>query len=921
MKIVRCLTDHRQNPVGFEMKSHGNPEGYPLFSWEVTNAVSKRASEIRIQIALDEEFLTIVHDTGSIKNYRKNSLLIPFEGEACTRYYWKVSVTTEADGTAESPVQYYETTKQEQEWQAHWIGCPELNTENPVFIKKIAVENDTDARLYICGLGVYEVYLNGTRCSDEYLAPGSTEYERWIQYQTYPLCLKQGENELRVSLGNGWYRGRFGLMGNKAIYGERFALICELIEFQSKKLLAVSDASWSVTLGRSIFNNLYDGEELGDPFDEEKLYPVSILEGLAPEITKKLTPRLSPPVRIHEVFDVAEVLHTPAGETVLDFGQNMAGFVRFDADERKGALIRLQYGEILQDGCFYRENLRSARAEFRYHGAGFHEKVQPHFTYYGFRYVKVEGLTRPAEDYHFQACALYSDLRSTGTLYTGHAKVNQLLSNISWGQKSNYVDVPTDCPQRDERLGWTADTQVFAGAACYLMDSYPFLEKYCRAIYETQLRFGYVTNTVPAFEDHQPTCAGWGDAAVLIPWTLYRFYGDVRILADQYQSMKQWVDSVYALDEQNGGSRLWKTTFGYGDWLARDNDDPAERMVGGTELTYVSSAYYYWSTSIVAEAAGILGLEEAAIYKSRAAEIKRAIQQEYFTPTGRLAVNTQTGYVLALNMKLCPEGTEQRVADDLHQKLTNCKMHLKTGFVGTAYIMKVLSEYGYHEDACRLLLNEDVPSWLYAVNMGATTLWERWDSLLPNGKVNGTDMNSFNHYASGAVAEWIYGYLAGIRQDDEIPGFAHAVIQPMPNRYLKELSCSYQSAAGTYESQWKFLPGKRIYIKVTIPFGASAKLILPYSTKSYELESGTYEYEYLREHDGTENINTDMPFSELRKLPEVQPILSAYFPDWADIPETFAGESIRSLAKLPYFQVEEQALDHIDREIRKYFMK
>ena len=919
LKIIQTRTNHIENPVGYKMKSAGNPKGYPLFSWEVAEAKAKSAKSIRIRIAEHAGMKPLVYDSGYLENYEKSWIRIPFESAPCTRYYWQVEVCTESDEPAFGDVSFYETGKEGPPWQAKWIGCAGLKTENPVFVRSFFMEEPADTRFYVCGLGIYELYVNGVRRTDEYFAPGCNEYDRWLQYQTYEIPLVHGKNEIAVSLGNGWYKGRFGLLGGQAVYGDSFCLIGELTEAKTGKLLLKTDGSWQVKAGNSIFNNFYDGEIYCESADSQCFYPVSIIPELQESKTQLLTERASVPVRIHETFGVQKVLHTPAGETVLDFGQNMAGFVRFHACEAPGAQIRLQYGEILQNGCFYRENLRSAKAEFVYHSIGKEEIAQPHFTFYGFRYVKVEGLSRPVGDYHFEACALYTDLRQTGSIKTGHGKINQLISNISWGQKGNYLEIPTDCPQRDERLGWTADTQVFAGAACYLRDSYPFLEKYCRDLAETQKKFGCVTNTIPAFDDTQVTSAGWGDAAVIIPWTLYQFYGDPQILSDQFESMKGWVDYIHKEDEKAGGSHIWNPAFGYGDWLARDHDNPSERMLGGTELAYVSTAYYYYSTNIVAKAAKILGREEAALYQTRAQEIRKAFQKEYFTLQGRLAVPTQTGYVLALYMGLCPDGYEKRVAADLHSKLENCQMNLKTGFIGTAYFMKVLSENGFHEDACRILLNDQVPGWLYAVNLGATTLWERWDSLLPDGSVNGTDMNSFNHYASGAVAEWMYAYLAGIHPLEEHPGFCHILCKPCPSRYLRELSCSYRSAAGTYKVGWKFLPKKKIALDITIPFGATATLELPYSKERYELAAGEYHFTYRRENDGTENINTFMPFTALRKIDEVKPILGKHFPGWEQIPETFAKESIRSLAKLPYFQVTEQALDRIDYEIREMY--
>lgn len=921
MKIIRCKTNQKYNPIGFLLKTESNPMGNPFLSWEVVDAKSHFAKCVQIIVSKKIDFTEIVYDSGTMDGYPKNCMRILLKPEPYTRYYWKVIVSTEQDGIVESDVQFFETGKGEDRWQASWIGCPELETENPVFSQDMVAEKEKNVRFYICGLGIYELYVNGQRCGEEYFAPGCNEYDKWLQYQTYELKLKQGNNHIQVSLGNGWYRGRFGLLGGKQLYGDQFALIGELWDMDTHELLVKTDETWKVEKGATVQNNFYDGEEQWESKRSGEQYSATVMTDLDEKKKTILTERLSLPVKIHEVFKPSAVIKTPKGETVIDFGQNMAGFVRFRADEDLDTVIHLQYGEVLQDGCFYRENLRSAKAEFIYHGTGKKETVQPHFTYYGFRYVKIEGLTKPFDEYEFEACALYSDLEQTGIMTTGNEKVNQLISNIAWGQKSNYVDIPTDCPQRDERLGWTGDTQVFAGAACFMRNSYSFLDKFCKDLYETQKKLGCIPNTIPAFDDKQPSCAAWADAAVIIPWTLYQFYGNEQILADQYESMKMWVDSVDEEVNKTNEHHIWKPSFGYGDWLARDHDNPSERMLGGTELAYVSTAYYYYSTSLVAKAAKVLKKVDWEKYEKRSLEIKQDFLNEYYSPTGRLAVNTQTAYILALYMGLYPEGKEERVARELHEKLENCQVYLKTGFVGTAYIMKVLSKYGYHEDACTLLLNEGVPSWLYAVNLGATTLWERWDSLLPDGKVNGTDMNSLNHYASGAVIEWMYQYLAGICPVEEYPGFSHIECRPNPCRALKTMCCKYDSAAGTYRVEWEFLPEKKMKVKVAVPFGATASLDLPYSDMKYELEAGEYTYIYRRENDGTEHINTFMPFSALRKVEEVKPILQELFPGYEGIPETFAKESIRSLAKLPYFDIQEDTLDEIDSRIIDVFEK
>ena len=481
---------------------------------------------------------------------------------------------------------------------------------------------------------------------NEYLTPGCTDYNRWIQYQTYEVQIRNGQHKLEVFLADGWYKGRFGLDHAVNNYGDQHKMILELVmqDAQGGEDKILSDESWKVRAGDVIFSNIYDGETFVPTSDHTEFYEAEILEGP----TERLTARYGQPVIVKEEIRPVGIIHTPAGETVIDMGQNMAGFLRFSVDEPRGVKIHMQFGEVLQDGNFYRDNLRTAKAEFTYISDGIAKDVQPHFTYYGFRYVKVEGFTKEISAEQFTGCVLYSDLEQTGWITTSNDKVNQLIQNAMWGQKSNYVDIPTDCPQRDERMGWTADTQVFSGTACFNMDSYNFLRKFSHDLFETQQEYGHVTSVIPAFHENGPTCSVWGDAATIIPWNLYLYYGDINILKEQFDSMRQWVDYIKGIDEATGGRRRWDVGFHFGDWLALDGEGD-DGFKGATEDGYIATAYYYHSADIVAKAAKLLGREEeAASYRTLADEIKASLQAEYFTANGRLALTTQTAYAVAL---------------------------------------------------------------------------------------------------------------------------------------------------------------------------------------------------------------------------------------------------------------------------------
>lgn len=839
MKVLRCKINHVTNPLGFALS--------PLrASWTVEDTAAVRQSWARIKVALDESMEKLVFDSGEDAAASSLAYPLPLELSPRTRYYWTVQVMGDTGETAVSDVNWFETAKLDEPWQAHWITLPEDFTENPIFTKEFEVPAGVQkARLYAAGLGEYQVYLNGQRVGDEYLAPDCNNYDAWIQYQTYELNLTPGVNRLSLSLGNGWYKGKFVFSQIQNIYGDTFRALAELRAelLGGAELVIGTDETWSVQAGPVIFNNIYDGEVV----DPAAVGCKTMAAAALPDDFEKLTARLSLPVKVKMERLPQQILHTPAGETVLDMGQNFSGFIRFRCQEPKGTKVRLQYGEVLQGGNFYNDNLRTAKAEYVYISDGVERLVEPCFTFYGFRYVKVEGFTKEVRPEDFVGCVLYSDMEQTGSLTTNLPKVNQLISNALWGQRSNYLDVPTDCPQRDERLGWTGDAQIFAGTACLNMDSYAFLNKYCYDLYTTQQTVGHVTNVIPAFTLTDPTCSAWGDAATVIPWTLYLYYGDWAILSQQYESMKAWVEYIKGRDEASGGKRLWMGDFTFGDWLAMDHENPKERSFGGTDPDYISSAYYYYSTRLVEKAARVLQKEEeAAHYQAMAEEIRAAFRREFFTESGRLAIPTQTGYVLALFFDLAPEESRERLMKELKKKLTDNQGYLKTGFVGTAYIAKALSENGMNDLAYGLLLNENVPSWLYAVNQGATTIWERWNSLLPDGRVNGTDMNSFNHYAYGSIVEWMYQYMAGIRPCTDGAGFKKVTIAPMVDARIRQVDSVYHSAAGTYEVHWQLGEDDSLTLDIQIPFDAEAVVTLPLSHKEpLMLTAGRYHFAYL----------------------------------------------------------------------------
>ena len=831
--LIRSLrANHLKNPLGFKMDA-------PLLTWTLEGSAGDAPKTARVQVALSSAFDAPLVDTGAREDLSPLGFTPEMTLAPRTRYYWRVEATSEKGETAVSKTAWFETAKQDEPWQAEWIEAPFDRQIHPLFAKPFTLrEAPVRARAYVTGLGVYELTVNGERVSDEVLAPFYNDYDNWIQYQTYDITplLRAGENRFDAMLGNGWYKGRFGWVENMCeLFGDRMKLLAEIrCEFaDGSELVLGTDGTWLCHASPVVESSIYDGEV----YDARLELAPGSLEGFVNAKASEtpagaLTARLSPPVRICERRKPARLLHTPAGESVIDFGQVMTGWVEFDCDLPEGAKVYLQFGELLQHDNFYRDNLRTAKEEFTFISAGRPAHVRPHFTFYGFRFMKVEGMD--ADPDRFTACVIHSDLPVIGKIEPANAKVNRLSQNAFWSQIGNFLDVPTDCPQRDERMGWTGDAHVFAPTASFTMYTPAFYEKYLHDMLLEQRRLdGSVPHVVPDVLDviarilHEPqtgfgSCA-WGDAAVGIPWTVYNFFGDKALLRRQFENMRLWVDWIKKQDDEHcGAKRLWNCGFHFADWLALDNPVQGSSF-GGTDPYYVASAFYYSSADIVAQAAQALGLEaEHAYYANLAQEVKTAFRREFFTETGRIAEPTQTAMLLALSTGLVPEEHRERIRRDLKEKIKARDWHMDTGFVGTYYLCRTLTENGMSDVAYTLLLNEDFPSWLYEVNMGATTIWERWNSVLPNGLVSDTGMNSMNHYAYGSVVEWMYRCMCGL--NPAAPGFTRATITPHSDARLGWARCEYDSASGRYAAGWK-LTDTGVEYEVSVPFGCEAEFI------------------------------------------------------------------------------------------------
>lgn len=836
MILSDLQTWHLHEPIGYQFE-------HAVFSWVVSQADGDRLRWTCVEVFADSAMQQLLWSSG--KTGALNSLCCecPLILSPRTRYTWRVTGMADS-GSCASASSFFETGKRSEAWRGSWIEAPFEKSVHPVFRKQFLLPCEVRrARLYLCGLGFYEAKLNQQRIGDEYLAPYCNDYHLWLQYQTYDITpqLVPGENVLEIMLGNGWYRGRLGFDGGaEELFGKRMKWIGELIAelADGTQLVVASDESWECMPAPVIESSIYDGE-VYDARLESNCAAAGISARLAQVPQATLQERLSLPVRVIERWDRKQILHTPKGETVVDFGQVISGWAEFDCETPSGVPVELLYGELLQDGCFYQENLRTAKQRHVFIGDGRRHHVRPHFTFFGFRYVKVIGLDEKALA-SMTAAVIHSDLRKTGTLATSNAKVNRLIANSEWSQRDNFVDVPTDCPQRDERLGWTGDAEVYCATACFNRDSAAFFRKYLHDMYlEQSVRDGCVPHVVPdiiclvcertgiPIEGNSGSCA-WADAATIIPWTLYVFYGDKAMLREQYRNMHDWTEYLIREDEAHGSPRLRLWDFHFADWLALDNPDK-ESCFGATDAFYVASAYYYWSVRLTSKAAAVLGYtQDQARYEILSQEIKHAITQEYFTATGRLAVPTQTGMALALAMDLVPAQFRARLVSDLSKKLDNDNGRLTTGFVGTYFLCAALAENGLADRAYDLLLNEEMPGWLYEVNMGATTIWERWNSVLPDGHVSDTGMNSMNHYAYGAIVEWMYRYMCGLQPDERTPGFRYTVIRPVPSRRFAHVEGQYASAVGLLKSGWAW-DGDNISFHVSVPSGAQAEFILPTS--------------------------------------------------------------------------------------------
>lgn len=851
--LTDLTCEHLTNPIGIGEKQ-------PRLSWKLvteTRNILQTAYEIRVATAADFSKKSLVWTSGKVAS--DASILQTYKGNVAsrTRYFWQVKIwTTDGQESAWSPPAFFETGFLfNAEWSAQWIELANDTTRYApaVFLRKNVVlkEKIQSARAYVTSHGFYELYLNGKKVGDDVLTPGWTSYAKRLQYQAYDVTnlLNEGVNGIGAILGDGWYRGTLGWQSQWGFYGKKRGLLCQIhVKYvDGSEEVLKTDGTWKANQDGPIrMNDIYNGETydankeltpLGKKqtswaqanYDDEKWLPVQIGD----YSLDNLIASVSPSVKRVQELKPTRIFRTPKGTLVADFGQNMVGWVRLKIKGEKGMTVVMKHAEVLDKaGEFYTANMRYAKVTATYilRGDETGENYEPRFTFFGFRYLSIEGLpenTVLTAD-NLTGVVVHSDMKPTGDFSCSNPLINQLQHNIQWGQKGNFIDIPTDCPQRDERMGWTGDAQVFCRTAAFNKDVATFFTKWLADLAADQRPNGEVPYEIPDVLNPRNsltvnTSAGWGDAATIVPWTMYQVYDDVRMLENQYPSMKAWVDYIH---KKTGTDLIWRGGSRFGDWLSyMPHPDRASEPDGHTTKDYIATIFFAYSVKLTAQAADVLGKKEDAVfYNALFAKIKKAFQNEFVTPFGRTASDSQTSYVLALAFDLLPENLHEKAVNYLVEDIKSRKNHLSTGFLGTPHLCKVLSDNGRADVAYDLLFQETYPSWLYPVKMGATTIWERWDGIKVDSTFQDVGMNSFNHYAYGAIGDWLYRVVAGIELGKT--GYKHILIQPQPTNRLTFAKAHFESNYGRIESNWEQKDGK-MRLNVRIPPNTTATITLP----------------------------------------------------------------------------------------------
>ncbi len=906
--IVKLKCDYQRNPAGIDVQQ-------PRFSWQMKTE-RQGASQIAYRVLVSSTVAQLDNNEGdfwdSTRIESDQSTHVIYEGQAPRsrqRLYWKVIVEDETGTSQESEIAHFEMgLLNADDWQAEWIGAAlsggvRSTIPVPYLRKDFELADDIlSARLYITALGLFECSINGEVVSEDVFAPGWTDYNKRIQYQTYDVSelLQRGDNTIGAIIGDGWAAGYVG-WGGRQVYVDRPQLLAQLevTLADGRREIIVSDQSWTYQFGPISHSDFMMGEAYDarkelecwntPDADSSDWLPVETFSHPDLELIAQVGPTVR---RIEELVPVQDPLDLSSmgrSKYQFDLGQNMVGRVRFKGKADAGTTVIIRFAEVLDaDGSIYTTNLRTAHATDYYTFKGEGEEVQESkFTFHGFRYVEIEGYAGEVSRDTITGIVLHSDMEETGTFACSDPLLNQLQSNILWGQKGNFLDLPTDCPQRDERLGWTGDIQVFAQTAAFNMDIAGFMTRWAINVQDAQNPDGSIPAVVPnpldGMEDGGPA---WADAVIICPWTIYQNYGDTRILQENYDSMSRFMD--FLLDTSPGFIRCapdYEGWPGFGDWLSINASTPRDLL---------GTAFLAFDAHLMAQIAAITGkTEDAAKYQQlfedtkeafanrflvgstipavamQASEIRRRMDAadtlsrgnlqevdygdissdvfntEFFTPT-------QTAYVLALHFDLLPDDLRSVAADELVADIERRGMHLSTGFVGSPYLNHVLSENGHLKTAYALLKQKSWPSWLYAVTQGATTIWERWDGWTEDNGFQTPEMNSFNHYAYGAIGSWMYNCVAGINIDPEKPGYKHIILRPQSGGGLDYARATLKTVYGEIVSDWKLEDGSFRY-HVVVPPNTTASVTLPVAGsvtingkpvegQAHELKAGLYEF-------------------------------------------------------------------------------
>lgn len=858
----RLRVEYKENPVGID-------ETHPRFSWEIRSP--RRAdvqSAYEILVASSRSRLqpgkADLWDSGKIAG--DDTLAIPYAGPDLAtgqKAFWAVRVW-DKDGRAgavSAPASWEMGLLAPGDWQARWIGAPAALTVSPAdapvglplaearpaaatqlsrpvyanrpayFRKPFTVGKQIkQARLYATALGLYECSINGQRVGDIVLAPDWTDYHKRVRYQTYDITplLKRGDNVVGAILGDGWYSGHIGLVNEPGFFGKHPAFLAQVVVEYSDgtREIVATDNTWKVGVGPELGADTLNGT-VYDARQEIRGWNTSAFDDARWSTVESrdekpaLEAQIAQPVRQLMELPTKSIAEPKPGAQIFDLGQNMVGYARLKVRGPAGTTLKLRYAEMLNpDGTLYVTNLRRALATDVYTLKGSGEETwEPRFTFHGFRYVEVSGYPGKLTPDAITGIVIASDTPPTGTWESSNPDLNKLYSNIVWGQRGNYVSVPTDCPQRDERLGWMGDAQVFIRTATYNADVDAFFNNWLVDVIDGQHADGSYPDMAPPARTGSGVAA-WADAGVICPWTIYQVYGDKRILERQYTSMAAYIDYL-----KSHSDNLIRPAAGYGDWLSIEAETPKDLL---------ATAYFAYSADLMSRIATLLNKPaDAAKFHALCEDIKKAFNAKFVADDGKVAGDTQTGYLLALKMQLVDGDKEQAAVQHLIDAIHAKKDHLSTGFVGVSYLLPMLTKYGHADLAYKLLQQETFPSWLFSVKQGATTIWERWDGWTPDKGFQTPGMNSFNHYSLGSCGEWMFESAAGIAMGE--PGFKTVIICPEIGGGLTWVKASYHSVRGDIKTAWR-VDGDKVRLDVTIPANVKAEVHLPLPDREWTLD-------------------------------------------------------------------------------------